>query len=108
MNEDVYELHARVCKSLSSPVRLRILDLLREGERTEKDMLPLTGVSQPNLSLHLRYLRETGVLERRQRGTRVYYRVSQPEIFEAIDIFRRILAKKLAKEQRLARRAVPR
>jgi len=46
------------------------------------------------------------VLERRRKGTLVYYRVSHPEIFEAIDIFRRILAKKLAKEQRLARRAV--
>lgn len=106
VTDEVYELHARVCKSLSSPVRLRILDLLRDGERTEKDMLPLTGVSQPNLSLHLKYLRENGVLERRQKGTLVYYRVSHPEIFEAIDIFRRILAKKLAKEQRLARRAV--
>ncbi len=108
MNDEVYELHARVCKSLSSPVRLRVLDLLRDGERTVKDLVPLTGVSQPNLSLHLKYLRENGVLERRQEGTTVYYRVARPEIFDAIDIFRRILSKKLARERRLTRRRIPR
>lgn len=108
MNADVYELHARVCKSLSSPVRLRVLDLLRGGERTVKDLVPLAGVSQPNLSLHLKFLRENGVLERRQEGSLVYYRVAHPEIFDAIDIFRRILAKRLAREHRSSRRRVPR
>lgn len=108
MDADVYELHARVCKSLSSPVRLRVLDLLRDGERTVKDMVPLAGVSQPNLSLHLKYLRENGVVERRREGATVYFRVSHPEIFDAIDIFRRILAKNLARDRRLARRRIPR
>ncbi|HLB67876.1 MAG TPA: metalloregulator ArsR/SmtB family transcription factor [Thermoplasmata archaeon] len=106
MNEEVYELHARLCKSLSSPVRLKVLDLLRDRERAVKDLVSLAAVSQPNLSLHLKYLWDNGVLERRQEGTAVYYRVSHPEIFEAIDILRRILAKKIAKEQRLTRRVI--
>ena len=106
MDEEVYELHARLCKSLSSPVRLKVLDLLRDGERTVKDLVALASVSQPNLSLHLKYLWDNGVLERRHKGTTVYYRVSHPEIFEAIDILRRILAKKLARDQRLTKRAM--
>ncbi len=108
VNDAAYELHARVCKSLSSPVRLKVLDLLRNGEKSVKALVSLTHVSQPNLSIHLKFLWENGVLERRQAGTTVYYRVAQPEIYDVIDIFRKINTKKLAKQRRLARKRIPR
>ena len=108
MDDEIYVLHARVCKSLSSPLRLRILDLLRDGERSVSELVSLTGVSQPNLSLQLRFLWDNGVLERTRMGTAVRYRVAHPEIFAAIDIFRTILAKKLAREHQLTRRGTPR
>ncbi len=107
VNDAAYELHARVCKSLSSPVRLRVLDLLRGGEKSVKDLVSLTHVSQPNLSIHLKFLWENGVLERRQQGTMVYYRVAQREIYDVIDIFRKINTKKLARQNRLSRRRIP-
>lgn len=103
MGEEAYELHARICKALSSPIRLRILDLLRNRELAVRDLVRLTGVSQPNLSLHLKYLWENGVLARRQQGTMVYYRVADPEVFAAVDILRRILSKKLSREGRLTK-----
>jgi len=103
MDKQIYELHAKICKSLSSPIRLEALDLLREGEKSVKDMIAATGTSQPNLSLHLKQMWENGVLERRQKGSVVYYRVSNPEVFDAIDIFRRILSKKLSRERQLAK-----
>ncbi len=108
MKDEAYELHAKVCRSLSSPVRLKVLDLLRHGEKSVKDLVSLAHVSQPNLSIHLKFLRENGVLERRQEGTTVYYRVAQPEIYDVIDIFRKINTKKLAREHRLTRAGVPR
>lgn len=104
MNDEIYELHARVCRSLSSPVRLKILDLLRDGEKTVKDLVAGIRVSQPNLSLHLKVLWEAGVLARRQEGTAAYYRVASPEVFKAIDILRTILTKKLSRQGRLMRR----
>ena len=107
LNDEVYELQSQVCKSLSSPVRLKVLDLLREGEKSVKDLVALTRVSQPNLSLHLKFLWDTGVLARRQEGTMVYYRVARPEIYEVIDIFRRIHSKTAAREHRLSRGRVP-
>ena len=103
MDAETYELHARICRSLSSPIRLRVLDLLRSGERSVKDLVAVTGMSQPNISLHLKQLWENGILARRQEGASVYYRVSNPDIFDAIDIFRRILSKKLARERRLTK-----
>ncbi len=108
MKDEAYELHAQVCRSLSSPVRLKVLDLLRNGEKSVKELVSLAHVSQPNLSIHLKFLWETGVLERRQQGTTVYYRVAQPEIYEVIDIFRKINTKKLAREHRLTRKRIPR
>ncbi len=108
VNDAAYELHARVCKSLSSPVRLKVLDLLRSGEKSVKALLSLTHVSQPNLSIHLKFLWENGVLDRRQEGTMVYYRVAQPEIYDVIDIFRKINTKKLARQHRLTRKRIPR
>ncbi len=73
-----------------------------------KELVSLTHVSQPNLSIHLKFLWETGVLERRQAGTTVYYRVAQPEIYDVIDIFRKINTKTLARQHRLTRKRVPR
>lgn len=108
VSDAAYELHAQVCKSLSSPVRLEILDRLRSGERSVKDLRSSMHVSQPNLSIHLKFLWENGVLERRQEGTMVYYRVAQPEIYDVIDIFRKINTKKLRRQRQLTRRRVPR
>lgn len=102
VDDELYQLQAHVCKSLSSPVRLKVLDLLRTRERSGKELVTLTGVSQPNLSIHLRFLWETGVLARRREGTTVYYRVARPEIFEVIDIFRRIHGGKVARRRRLS------
>ncbi len=107
-DDEVYELQSQVCKSLSSPVRLKVLDLLRDGEKPVKELVSLTHVSQPNLSLHLKFLWDTGVLARRQEGTAVYYRVARPEIYDVIDIFRKINSKAVARQHRLSRTRVPR
>ena len=104
VDDEIYRLQAQVCKSLSSPVRLKVLDLLRARERSVKDLVSRTGVSQPNLSIHLKFLWETGVLARRQEGTTVYYRVARREIFDVIDIFRKINTEKLARRHRLSRK----
>lgn len=106
-SDEIYELQSQVCKSLSSPVRLKVLDLLRGGEKSVKQLVSLTHVSQPNLSIHLKFLWDTGVLARRQEGTTVYYRVARPEIYEIIDIFRAINSKTVARQHRLARRRIP-
>src|SRR6185437_6445538 len=69
---------------LAEPARRRILDLLRERERPVGEMVDLLGLSQPNVSKHLRVLREAGLVESRHEAQRRLYRL-QPEPLAAID-----------------------
>jgi DNA-binding transcriptional ArsR family regulator len=60
---------------LVEPHRRRILDLLREGERTVGDLVSELGLSQPGVSKHLRVLRQAGLVEVRADGQRRRYRL---------------------------------
>jgi DNA-binding transcriptional ArsR family regulator len=69
---------------LAEPARRRILDLLREHERPVSEMVDLLGLSQPNVSKHLRVLRQAGLVEARHDAQRRLYHL-QPEPLAAID-----------------------
>lgn len=56
--------------------RREILDLLAEGERSVGELARLMGITQPQVSKHLRVLREVGVVEARERGRLRLYRVN--------------------------------
>ena len=63
-------------RAAGEPTRLRILALLREGERSVKDLTDILGQSQPRISRHLRLLNEAGLIERFREGTWVYFRLA--------------------------------
>lgn len=71
---------------LAEPARRRILDLLRERERPVGEMVDLLGLSQPNVSKHLRVLRQAGLVEARQDAQRRLYRL-QAAPLAAIDLW---------------------
>lgn len=71
----VFELAAELFGVLSTPMRLRILSALCDGERTVSQMLQHIDTTQPNLSQHLNVLYRGGVLAKRKEGTQVFYRV---------------------------------
>ena len=62
--------------AVAEPRRREILDLLAAGERPVNDLVELTGLGQPQVSKHLRVLREVGVVEAREEGRRRLYRVN--------------------------------
>jgi DNA-binding transcriptional ArsR family regulator len=62
--------------AVAEPQRREILDLLAAGERPVNDLVELTGLGQPQVSKHLRVLREVGVVEAREEGRRRLYRVN--------------------------------
>ena len=65
--------------ALAEPSRRRILDLLREGERSVGELVAGVGLSQPGVSKHLRVLRKAGLVEVRPEGKRRWYRLrAQP------------------------------
>ena len=67
-------------KLLSEPLRLRILQVLREGERTVQQLVDELHCSQANVSKHLRLLLDGGLVARRKEGLNAYYRLADPVI----------------------------
>ncbi len=71
----VFELAAELFTLLGTPMRLRILNALCQGEQSVSQMLETIDTTQPNLSQHLAVMYRSGVLAKRKEGTQVIYRV---------------------------------
>ena len=73
-------------RALSVPLRLKILNALRGGERNVSELTENLGCSQANVSKHLSVLARDGLIERNSRGTSTYYRIVDPRIFHLCDL----------------------
>ena len=102
VSEQIFHMHALVCKSLADPKRLRIITVLRDGEMTVGEMARVLGLRQANLSQHLMLLRERGVVTTRRQGLNVYYSLSSPKIVQACELMREVLAEHLARSAQLS------
>jgi DNA-binding transcriptional ArsR family regulator len=91
-----YRLHAEVCRVLTDPKRLMLLDVLREGEYSVGDLAEELGCNLANASQHLAVLRSAGLVETRRVGTTVLYSLAEPELVEACDVIQRIVGRRLA------------
>jgi len=98
----LYERRARICQVLADPKRLRLIDALREVERSVGDLAETLGASYPNVSQHLNVMRDAGVVVSRRDGTTVYYRLAYPQITQACDIVCDVLRQQLADTAALA------
>jgi DNA-binding transcriptional ArsR family regulator len=79
--DDLAELVARRFRLLAEPMRIRLLDRLRDGEATVGELAEALETSQQNVSKHLAALAEAGMLGRRKEGNRVYYRIVDESVF---------------------------
>ena len=84
--EDIQFDVARVLKVLGDPNRIKIIELLRDGEHCQCDIIPFIGQSQPTVSRHLRMLEENGILVSRKDGVKVIYRISDPSVLKIVDL----------------------
>jgi DNA-binding transcriptional ArsR family regulator len=79
--EDLVELIARRFRVLGEPMRIKLLDRLREGEASVNELSAALDASQQNVSKHLAVLAEVGIVGRRKAGTHVYYRIVDESVF---------------------------
>jgi DNA-binding transcriptional ArsR family regulator len=79
--DDLAELIARRFRAIGEPMRIRLLDQLRDGEATVGELSEATSASQQNVSKHLAVLTDAGILGRRKDGNRVYYRIVDEGVF---------------------------
>jgi DNA-binding transcriptional ArsR family regulator len=73
-------------QALSEPTRLQILNLLRDTEHNVGELAQLSGYSSANVSRHLSYLAQHGIVNRESRGASVFYKVSDPSIYALCDL----------------------
>ncbi|MEU8248674.1 metalloregulator ArsR/SmtB family transcription factor [Nonomuraea sp. NPDC048916] len=78
--EPIYEQLARIGKALSNPVRLRLLDVLDQRERTVEELAEEAGVPLKNTSAQLQHLRAAHLVTGRKDGTRVHYRLADERV----------------------------
>ena len=97
----LYGQLARLGKAIASPHRLEILELLAQGERTVDSLATEIGLSLANASQHLQALRQAALVESRKDGVFVYYRLSDPDVFELSKVIRTVAERRLAELDRL-------
>ncbi len=99
--DPVYVIKARLFRALGHPVRIRILELLTDGERTVGDLQDALRLDSSGTSQHLAALRQHGLLESRRAGTSVYYRIRDPRVTQLLAVAKQILTSALAETQTL-------
>ena len=74
------ELIAERFRVLGEPMRIRLLEAIREGEATVSELQEATGASQQNVSKHLGVLLRAGIVERRKEGNFSLYSIADPVV----------------------------
>src|SRR5579863_7947536 len=92
----VHEVKANLFRVLGHPARVRILEVLRDGERSVGALQAELGLDSGGTSQHLAALRRIGLVESRRDGTSVYYRVADDDVFELLAAGRAIITRRLA------------
>ena len=91
-------------KILAHPVRLEIMEYLKEGEKYVGDIVSYIGIGQSNVSRHLSALKQAGILNSRQEGSNVYYSVGDERVFRVLRLVNTILKSNLKERASLFRK----
>ena len=92
---NIFLLHANICKTLANPRRLEIIEALRDDELNATQLIQKIGISKANLSQHMSILIQKGVVLSRREGLNVFYKLSDERITKACDLMRDVLIKNL-------------
>lgn len=85
------DIMAKYFRGFGEPTRLRILELLADGERSVGELVALTGEPQPKVSNHLACLRWCGFVESRREHRTIFYRVADARVLEMVELARGLL-----------------
>lgn len=104
-SEEALELIAERFRVLAEPVRLRLVNNLRNGEMSVTELTNALNTSQPNVSKHLRMLTAAGILRRDQRGNTAYYSICDETIFTLCELVCDSLGERLQVQAKLFKAA---
>ncbi|GGJ52532.1 ArsR/SmtB family transcription factor [Deinococcus roseus] len=101
MDSPLHRYKAEFFKTLGHPLRLAILDALREGELSVGELQQRLDVDQSSLSQHLAKLRTFNFVTSRKEGTLVHYHVHDQEVYGFLDLARSIYERQLLQSSQL-------
>lgn len=96
LTNEALQMVARRFRALADPTRLRILNLLMQGERSVGELAAAAELEQPNVSRHLAVLRREHMVARRNQGNRALYRIHDATVFQLCEVVCDGLADRLA------------
>ena len=99
--DELYKLHADICKTLANPKRLEIINTLRNKEITASQLLGEINISKANLSQHMTILTRKGVVLSNRKGRNIFYHLSDKRIIKACSLMREILISRLKKNNKI-------
>ena len=100
-DDEIFERQARICKAFAHPKRLRLLDLLGNGERGVSELQSELGISKTSISQQISILKSAGVLVTRRDGKQIYCSLAIPEVKQACQLIRGVLRAQITNSLRL-------
>ncbi len=97
----INQVKAELFKTLGHPARIKILEVLSEGERAVSELIPEVGIESSHLSQQLGILRRANLVQVHKQGSSVVYSVGNPMIFELLSVARRYLTSSLSETMAL-------
>lgn len=97
----LYRVKADLFKAIAHPARVRILEVLRDGERSVRDLLPEVGIEASHLSQQLAVLRRAQLIKARREGSMVFYSIRDKRTIKLLEVARSILIGSLAETRDL-------
>ena len=99
----LFKKQAEIAKAIAHPLRIAIIDFLKDGEQCVCDIAEHIGSERSNVSRHLSVMVNAGVLEYRKEGLKVIYGLKTPCILEFFSCITRVVRQQAKEHERLLR-----
>jgi len=103
MHEKALAMKSDILKALAQPTRLKIIELLREGEKCICEIIPAINGEQSNISRHISLMQKSHLVSTRKDGVKVMVKVRDPRIFEILDKVNLVLRTQMKEQNQLVR-----
>jgi len=104
--ESILKLQADICKIFANDKRLEIINLLKDEEMSNSELMQKTGLSKVTITQHMNVLKSKGVIVVRREGVQLYYRMANPKIIQACNLMKEVLVEQLREKEKVVSKLV--
>ena len=101
MNMQLFEKQAAIARAIAHPVRIAVLEYLKDGQQCVCDIAEQVGSERSNLSKHLSIIANAGVLTSQKDGLKVMYSIKTPCVLKFLDCLKHCLREQAAEQQKM-------